>query len=186
VHLKYILQWPSLSSARDAPSIYCELPLAYHTTSLHCENPEYPVSTAIRYARDLCLYPDQCQGFAEIGLLSFWLSISLGASLGDFQFARACPHRGDNSTGGTLFNVVIRNRRGCCKRQSFTWTGNQPKTPDSRPSTLSTKPSLHLTRVISLSKTKLLFDEPTYWVNRIRWAEKLQKWLLTITHYAFN
>ena len=37
------------------------------------------------------LYPDQCQGYAEIGLLSFWRRISQGASLGDFLLAPKCP-----------------------------------------------------------------------------------------------
>ena len=47
-----------------------------------------------------CMYPDQCQGcagiltgqvLAEIGLLSLWLSVSQGASLGDFPLAPRRP-----------------------------------------------------------------------------------------------
>jgi len=59
---------------------------------------------------------------AEISLLSLRLSLSQGASLGDFLLAPGVPYR-----GLPLFNVGIRNGRGCCERKSF-WPGIKPKT----------------------------------------------------------
>jgi len=38
-----------------------------------------------------CRYPDQCQEFGEIGLLSLWLRVSQGVSLVNFVLAAACP-----------------------------------------------------------------------------------------------
>jgi len=54
--------------------------------------------TSARGLQVLCRYPDQSQGFAgtpqgfaEIGILSLRLSISQGASFGDFLVTPACP-----------------------------------------------------------------------------------------------
>ena len=65
---------------------------------------------------------------AEIGLPSLGLSISQGASLGDFLLAPTCFIEKVTlcSMGGLLlFNVGIRNWRGCCERQGFAQTGNR-------------------------------------------------------------
>jgi len=74
----------------------------------------------------LHLYPDQCQGFAEIGLLSLWFSISQGVPLGDFLLAPARVP-GNSRGGWPLFNIEIPDWWGGCIRQGFclNWRSKQ-------------------------------------------------------------
>ena len=76
---------------------------------------------------------------AEIGLLSL-----RRASLGDFLLAPVCPAEKVPLWGLPLFNVGIRNHWGCRERKFLPELGIEPGAPGPKPSTLSTRLSLHL------------------------------------------
>ena len=65
-----------------------------------------------------CRYPDKCHGFAEIDLLSLWLSVSQAESL-EVILPAPSPHIECDSMGGLpLFNGGIWNRLERYERQS--------------------------------------------------------------------
>ena len=90
----------------------------------------------------LCRYPGQCQGS---GVCRNWPTESLIQLLPGCVIRRtsACtriPPREDNSTGGSLRSETD---EGIAKDKVFARIGNRTRTQGPRPSTLSTKLSLH-------------------------------------------
>jgi len=84
------------------------------------------------------------QGCAEVGLFSLWLSVSPGASVGDILLAPAYPIRKVTLWEGLLYLASASEiDKLVAKGKVFARTRNKTRGPVTRPSTLSTKLSLH-------------------------------------------
>ena len=67
------------------------------------------ILTSVRGMQVPCRYPDQCQGFAEIGLLSLWTQRFPGCIIRRLCTCTHAPHREGNSMSEPpLFNIGIR------------------------------------------------------------------------------
>jgi len=82
---------------------------------------------------EVCRYPTGAQttvrSSAEIGLLSLRLSVSQGASLGDFLLnCTRMPHREGNSMGGLLYSMSgSETDEGVVKDKVFARTGDRTR-----------------------------------------------------------